>query len=169
MSTTPHTGSNGGGTGDPRNPAFEVQAPDVPAQRAEPSAGTDLSGASTGELVSRLSTQLSELVRGELELARAELTAKGKRAGVGAGLAGTGGVVALFGVGTLIAAAVAALALVVPVWLSALIIGVTLLLVAGVLAVAGRGQLQRAGPAVPEQAVQGVQRDVETVKEAVHR
>jgi uncharacterized membrane protein YqjE len=131
---------------------------------------SDLSHASTGELVKRLSTQLSELVRGELELARTELTEKGKRAGAGAGLAGAGGVVALFGVGALIAAAIAALALVVPVWLSALIIGVVLLLVAGLLALAGRKQLRGATPPVPEQAVENVQRDVQTVKGAVqHR
>jgi hypothetical protein len=150
---------------------------DVPAQRSAPppgaperaAAGSDLSDVTTGELVRRLSTQLSELFRRELELARTELTAKGKRAGAGAGLAGAGGVVALFGVGTLVAAAVAGLATVVPVWLSALIIGVVLLLVAGVLALVGRGRLRRAAPPVPEQAVQGVQSDVSAVRNAVHR
>jgi hypothetical protein len=149
-------------------------ARDLPSQRAtDPTSarltGDDLSTASTSELVQRLSTQLSELVRGELEVARTELAAKGKRAGAGAGLAGAGGVVALFGVAALIAAAIAGLATVVPVWLSALIIGVLLLLVAGVLTLVGRNQLRSAAPPVPEQAVQGVQRDVETVKGAVHR
>ncbi|HYH29702.1 MAG TPA: phage holin family protein [Pseudonocardia sp.] len=164
------------------------QTTDVPSQRATSATGApvagagpegvpphedparqDLSTASTGELVQRLSTQLSELVRRELELARAELTAKGKRAGAGAGLAGAGGVVALFGVGALITAAIAGLATVLSVWLSALIIGVVLLLVAGVLALAGRSQLRHAAPPVPEQAVHGVQEDVATVKGAVHR
>jgi MFS family permease len=153
------------------------QTTDVPSQRAASASGAplvggrhdDLSTASTGELVQRLSTQLSELIRRELDLARAELSAKGKRAGTGAGLAGAGGVVALYGVGALIAAAIAGLAAVVPVWLSALIIGVVLLLVAGVLAIAGRGQLRQATPPVPEKAVQGVQDDVATVKGAVHR
>jgi MFS family permease len=149
----------------------------VPAQRSAPlpgapeqgATGADLSDVTTGELVRRLSTQLSELFRRELELARTELTAKGKRAGAGAGLAGAGGVVALFGVGTLVAAAVAGLATVVPVWLSALIIGAVLMLVAGVLALVGRGRLRRATPPVPEQAVQGVQSDVSAVRNAVHR
>jgi MFS family permease len=149
----------------------------VPAQRSAPHPGTPepetigagLSDVSTGELVRRLSTQLSELFRRELELARTELTAKGKRAGAGAGLAGAGGVVALFGVGALVASAIAGLATVVPVWLSALIIGVVLLLVAGVLALVGRGRLRRAAPPVPEQAVQGVQSDVSAVRNAVHR
>jgi MFS family permease len=150
---------------------------DVPAQRSAPlpgapepaTTGADLNDVSTGELVRRLSAQLSELFRRELELARTELAAKGKRAGAGAGLAGAGGVVALFGVGTLVAAAVAGLATVVPVWLSALIIGVVLLLVAGVLALVGRGRLRRATPPVPEQAVQGLQNDVSAVRNAVHR
>jgi MFS family permease len=154
------------------------QTRDVPSQRVPTASGTpdtgadrtaDLSTASTGELVQRLSAQLSELVRRELDLARTELAAKGKRAGAGAGLAGAGGVVALFGVGALIAAAIAGLATVVPVWLSALIVGVVLLLVAGVLALVGRSRLRQATPPVPEQAVRGVQEDVAAVKNAVHR
>ncbi|MHA6625609.1 phage holin family protein [Pseudonocardia sichuanensis] len=161
------------------------QTTDVPSQRATSASGAPVAGAgsspgphgaheslstaTTGELVQRLSTQVSELIRRELDLARAELGAKGKRAGAGAGLAGAGGVVALFGVGALVAAAIAGLATVVPVWLSALIIGVVLLLVAGVLALAGRSQLRQATPPVPEQAVHGVQEDVATVKGAVHR
>jgi hypothetical protein len=154
----------------------------VPAQRTAPPPGAptpgtpdpaattaELTDVSTGELVRRLSAQLSELFRRELELARTELTAKGKRAGAGAGLAGAGGVVALFGVGALIAAAIAGLATVMPVWLSALIVGVVLLLVAGVLALVGRSRLRKAAPPLPEQAVQGVQNDVAAVRNAVHR
>jgi hypothetical protein len=153
-------------------PAQRSAPPPVPPETAAPDAAAttgDLSNISTGELVRRLSTQLSELFRRELELARTELAAKGKRAGAGAGLAGAGGVVALFGVGALVAAAVAGLATVVPVWLSALIVGVVLLLVAGVLALAGRARLQKAAPPVPEQAVRGVQSDVSAVRNAVHR
>jgi MFS family permease len=154
------------------------QTTGVPSQRVPTESGTpptgadrtdDLSSASTGELVQRLSAQLSELVRRELDLARTELATKGKRAGAGAGLAGAGGVVALYGVGALIASAIAGLATVLPVWLSALIVGVVLLLVAGVLALVGRSRLREATPPVPEQAVRGVQDDVAAVKNAVHR
>jgi MFS family permease len=154
------------------------QTTGVPSQRVPTESGTpptganrtdDLSTASTGELVQRLSAQVSELVRRELDLARTELATKGKRAGAGAGLAGAGGVVALFGVGALIASAIAGLATVVPVWLSALIVGVVLLLVAGVLALVGRSRLREATPPVPEQAVRGVQDDVAAVKNAVRR
>jgi uncharacterized membrane protein YqjE len=129
----------------------------------------DLATVPTGELVRRLSTQVSELVKGELEVARAELTEKGKRAGVGAGLAGAGGVVALYGVAALLAALIAGLSYAMPVWLAALIVGVVLLVIAGALALAGRAQVRKATPPVPEGAMDGVQHDVDTVKKAVQR
>lgn len=128
-----------------------------------------VSEASTGELLTRLSAQVTQLVKGELELARAELATKGKRAGVGAGLAGAAGVVALFGVGALVAAAVAALALVLPAWLAAVIIGFLLFAIAGGLALAGRNSVRKAVPPVPQDALENVQEDVATVKQAVHR
>jgi hypothetical protein len=140
-----------------------------PPEAAGTDTGTDLSSVSTAELVRRLSTQLSELVRSELDLARTELVAKGRRAGIGAGLAGTGGIVALYGAAALIAAAIAGLATVVPLWLAALAIGVLLLLVAGLFAAVGRDRLRHATPPVPERAVRGVQQDVETLREAVKR
>jgi uncharacterized membrane protein YqjE len=140
-----------------------------PAEHDPATRPADPEDQSTGELLTTLSTQISALVRGELELARTELTAKGKRAGVGAGLAGAGGVVALFGVGALVAAAIAALALVTPVWLAALIVAAVLLAVGGVLALAGRSSIQKAVPPTPERAVAGVQKDVATVKGAVQR
>lgn len=124
---------------------------------------------STGELVSQLSEQVSRLVRDELRLALAELTQKGKRAGIGAGLAGVAGVVALFGLGALLVAVIAALALVVPVWAAALIVGGVLVLVAGLLALVGLGQVKRALPAAPEQAIASTKRDIETIKESAKR
>jgi membrane protein len=125
--------------------------------------------ASTGELVQRLSAQLSELVRRELALARAELTAKGKRAGAGAGLGGAAGVVALYGGGALVAAAIAGVATALSVWLAALVIGAVLLVLAGILALVGRGQIRKATPAMPEEAVEGVKKDVAAVREGVRR
>ena len=76
-----------------------------------------------GALVHDLSVQIPELVRSELRLAQAELTEKGKRVGIGAGLFGAAGLLAFFGAATLIATAVLALALVLPAWLAALIVG----------------------------------------------
>ena len=114
-------------------------------------------------------TQISELVRGELALAKAELAQKGKRAGIGAGLAGTAGVLALYGVGALITTVIAALALVLPVWAAALIVAVVIFIVAGVLGLLGKNQIQRATPPVPENAVESVKRDVATVSERIKR
>lgn len=124
---------------------------------------------STGELVSRLSQQISQLVRDELRLARAEMKQKGKQAGIGAGLAGAATVLALLGLGALVIAAIAALALVLQVWAAALIVGVAVLLLAGLLALAGFSQVKRGTAVVPEEAIASTRRDVETVKESVRR
>ena len=98
---------------------------------------SDVQSATTSELVTRLSTQVSDLVRGELTLARSELQAKGKRLGAGAGLGGGAGVLAVGGLLAFLTAAIAALALVLPVWASALIVGVVLLIIAAVLGLLG--------------------------------
>ena len=117
-----------------------------------------------GALVHDLSVQLPELVRSELRLAQAELTEKGKRAGIGAGLFGAAGLLAFFGAATLIATAVLALALLLPAWAAALIVGVVLLAAAGVVALRGKSQVAEATPVMPERAVAGIKEDVETVK-----
>jgi hypothetical protein len=119
---------------------------------------------STTELVGRLSEQSSRLIRDELRLAQAELTAKAKHAGAGAGLFSAAGVLALFGFGVLIATAILALALALAAWLSALIVAVVILLAAGIAALVGKKQIQEVGPAVPEQTIDSVKRDVQEVK-----
>jgi uncharacterized membrane protein YqjE len=143
----------------------------IPPQTAPAGAtrADDPHAATTGELVTRLSTQISELVRGELALAKAELTEKGKRAGLGAGLMGAAGVFAFYGGAVLIATVIAALALVMPVWLAALIVAIVIFIVAGVLALVGRGQIKRATPPVPENTVESVKRDVAAVSERIRR
>ncbi len=117
-----------------------------------------------GELVQDLSRQTSTLVRQEMRLAQAELAEKGRHAGKGAGMFGGAGVVALYGVGALIAAAILGLATVLEPWIAAAAIGAGLLLVAGILALTGKKELEEAGPPKPEQAIDSVQRDIETVK-----
>lgn len=122
---------------------------------------------STGELLHRATEQLTRLIRDELALARAELTEKGRHAGIGVGLFGGGGALALYGVGALIAAVVLLLALVMPAWLAAALVAVVLFAVAAGLALFGRRQVRRAVPPVPTAAVGGVRADVETVTSAV--
>ena len=121
---------------------------------------------STGELISQLSEQTSRLVRDELQLALAELKQKGRQARIGAGLTGAAGLVSLFGLGALLVAVIAALALVLPVWAAALIVGAAVLVLAGGLALAGIGQVKRATPPTPEQAMASIKRDIQTVKES---
>jgi hypothetical protein len=132
-------------------------------------AGTPAGGEpTTGRLVHDLTEQTRELVRGEVALAKAELGDTVKHVGIGAGLFGGAGVIALYGVGALVTAAIAGLAVVLDVWLAALIVGAVLLAVAGVAALLGKKQVTQATPAVPA-TQRGVQRDVATLKEGTHR
>jgi Flp pilus assembly protein TadB len=124
---------------------------------------------STGDLVKQLSEQVSRLIRDELKLAEYEMTAKAKRAGRGAGMFGGSGLLALYAIGCLLAAAIIGLAVVLPAWAAALIVGGALLIAAGVAALLGRSQFGQATPAVPEQTVQSVKADVEEIKERAHR
>lgn len=123
----------------------------------------------TSELVKQLSAQLSHLVRAELKVAQAEMTSKGKQAGLGIGMLSTGGVLALYGVACLLACAVIALAGVVAAWLAALIVGAAVLAVAAGVGLAGKGRVQKATPPVPQQAVESIHADVEEIKEKAHR
>ena len=117
-----------------------------------------------GELVQDLSRQTSTLIRQEMRLAQAELTEKGRHAGKGAGMFGGAGLVALYGVGALVTAAILGLATVLEPWIAAAAIGAGLLLVAGILALTGKKELNEMGPPKPELAMESMQRDVETVK-----
>jgi len=122
------------------------------------------------ELFRQLSTQTATLVRKEIRLAQLELQAKGRRAGMGAGMFGGAGLVALYGVGALVAAAILGLATALDEdWLAAVIVGAVLLLVAGILALTGKRQVDQASPPLPEQTLDSVQRDVDQVKERARR
>jgi hypothetical protein len=124
----------------------------------------DLRDRPIGELLKQLSEETTTLVRQELELAKAEMAQKGKRAGLGAGMFGGAGASALLGLGALSAAAIAALDTVMPLWLAALIIAVIWFAVAGVLAMTGKTKVQQATPPVPEQTQRSVKEDVEWAK-----
>ena len=123
---------------------------------------------SVGELLTQLSEETSRLVRNELALAKVEMIDKAKHAGVGAGLFSAAGILAHFGAAVLIATAILALDLVMPAWLAALIIGIVVLIAAGVAALLGKKQVSQAGPPAPERTIDNVKRDIDTVKEARH-
>lgn len=125
------------------------------------------SDASIGELMTQLSSQLSRLVRDEMRLAQKEFQQSAKHAGAGAGLFTAAGLLAFFGLASLIAAAIAAVALALPTWAAALIVGAALLLAAGVAALLSKNQAKEATPAAP-QTVASVKQDVQAVKDARH-
>ena len=122
---------------------------------------------STAELVQRASEQLSKLVRDEIALAKAELAEKGKHAGIGIGLFGAGGVLALYGTGALVATLIIVFDIFLPLWLAALIVTVSLFLIAGILALFGKNQVTKAVPPEPLAAIESVKADVDQVKQAV--
>lgn len=130
----------------------------------EPPARPDPSEASLGQLVSQVSQQIPELVRSEIRLAQAEVTEKGKKAGLGAGMFGAAGVLALYGLGTLLATLILVLALWLPAWAAALIVTGLIFAGAGIAALVGKKKVTEAAPAKPERAMAGVKQDVATVK-----
>ena len=132
---------------------------------AETVQGSDASDRSTPELVKQLADQTTALVRQEVELANAELSEKGKRAGIGAGMFGGAGVAGLYAVGALTAAIILALATALDGWLAALIVAVVYGAIVGVLALQGRRKVRQATPATPERTVETVKDDVEVVKQ----
>lgn len=135
------------------------------ANHYEPVASTP----SAGELAARISEQASQLVRDELKLARAELTEKGKKAGVAGGLYGGAGLIALYGLAAFVAAAILGLAGPVPDWAAALIVGAVLFVAAGVAAMLGRREAAQASPPLPQEAVAGLKEDIQTVKQGARR
>jgi Putative Actinobacterial Holin-X, holin superfamily III len=124
----------------------------------------DLRDQGMGELFKHLSDDLSTLVRQELKLAQAEMTDKGKKAGLGAGLMGAAGLIGLLALATLTACFIAALATGVVVWLAALIVTVVYAVTAGALALIGKNRVSEATPPVPEQTVETVKEDVQWAK-----
>jgi hypothetical protein len=129
-----------------------------------PSDSEDLRERSLGELLRQLSEQTTRLVHQELELAKAELTQKGKQAGAGAGLFGGAGALGLAALGALTACFILALNALMPAWLAALIVAVVYGAIAAFLSLRGRDRVKQATPLVPEQTIETVKEDVEWAK-----
>ena len=124
----------------------------------------DLREHGVGDLVKELSGQVSTLVRQEVELAKAEVGEKGKKAGVGAGMFGGAGAAALLMLGSLTACLILALDLAMPAWAAALIVTALRAAVAGVLALQGRKKMQEMGTPIPEKTIETVKEDVQWAK-----
>jgi Flp pilus assembly protein TadB len=124
----------------------------------------DLRERPIGELLKQLSEETTRLVHQELELAKAELTQKGRQAGMGAGMFGGAGALGLAALGALTACFILALNAVMPAWLAALIVAVVYGIIAFVLVKQGQARMRRATPPVPEQTIETVKEDVEWAK-----
>ena len=116
------------------------------------------------ELLQQLSTQTATLVRQEIRLAQVELQAKGKRAGIGAGMFGGAGLLGVFALAALTTAVIAAIATATDLWVAALIVAVVYAVGAAVLGLAGRNKTREAVPPAPEQAIESTKEDVQWAK-----
>ncbi|HKG44225.1 MAG TPA: phage holin family protein [Gaiellaceae bacterium] len=117
-----------------------------------------------GEVAKDLSSDLSLLVRQEIELAKAEMTAKGRTAAPGLGMFGGAGVIGLCAAGALTAFMVLVFSIFLPEWAAALIVGAALAVLAFVLARQGKERVAEAGTPIPEQTIETVKEDVEWTK-----
>jgi uncharacterized membrane protein YqjE len=126
--------------------------------------GNEMRSQSTGDLVKQLSEQTTTLVRQEIELAKAELSEKGKVLGKGAGIFGAAAVVGLLALGTLTAFILSLLNEAMEFWIAALIVTLVYGAVAAVLAMRGRDQVKEGMPPAPEQTVETVKEDVQWAK-----
>ncbi|MGA5900301.1 phage holin family protein [Streptomyces venetus] len=122
------------------------------------------------ELVQRASQQLTELVHGEMRLAQAEMKEKGKRYGKGGGLFGGAGIVgSLMLQQALVATAIAAPMVPLPVWSAALIVAAVPAVIAAGMAMSGKKQVDQATTPAPEQTIENVKADVAEIKGSAHR
>ena len=118
--------------------------------------GNDLRERPIGELLKQLSEETTTLVRKELDLAKAEMAEKGKKAGKGAGMFGAAGVIGFLALGALTAFFIMLLDGALPNWAAALIVAAVYAAIAGVLALTGKNKVQEATPPMPEQTVETI-------------
>jgi uncharacterized membrane protein YqjE len=135
------------------------------AEHTTPTDGQDLREESIAELVKRLADQTNTLVKQEIELAKAELTEKGRIAGAGAAMLGAAALVGLLAAGALTACLIALLQTAIDhTWLAALIVALVYAAIAVPLALRGRDRMREATPPAPEKTIESVKEDVEWAK-----
>lgn len=126
--------------------------------------GEDLRERPLGELLGRLSQETANLVRQEVELAKAEMSQKAKAGGAAAGMFGGAAFAALLAAGTFTAFLIIVLAEAIPAWVAALVVTVAYAGAAAFLALRGKERVKEMTPPVPEQTVETVKEDVEWAK-----
>ncbi len=136
----------------------------APVAERGPAGTGELQDKPLAELLKQLSEQTASLVRKEMELAKAEMTVKGKQLGIGVGAFGGAGLFGLFAFAALTACFILALDLAVAGWLAALIIAAVYAVIAGIAALLGKRKVQQGSPPVPEQAIDSTKEDIEWTK-----
>lgn len=131
------------------------EPPESPAQR------------SFRTLVMEAIGNVQEILRSEVRLAIAELSEDFGRLGKAAVFAVGGGLALLFGVGLILLAAVFALALVMPLWASALVIGAVVSAVAGGMLAAGIARIRRVRSLKPEKAISSVKETAQWARDRI--
>jgi len=119
---------------------------------------------SLGELFAALASETSTLVRQEVELAKTEMTQKATRVGRDVGTIGAGGAIAYAGFLVFLAAVVLGLGQLIPLWVSALLVGILVIIVGFVVVQTGLGALKRAN-LTPRETIQTLKEDAEWAKE----
>jgi hypothetical protein len=117
-----------------------------------------------GELLKDLATEMTTLMRQEIDLAKTEFAEKGRKAGPGFGMWGAAGVVGLLALGALTAFFILALDGAMPNWLAALVVAAVYGAIAAVLYLTGKQRVEEAGPAKPEKTLETLKEDVEWAK-----
>lgn len=118
-------------------------------------------------LITDLTEQFSRLARAEIALAKRELAQHAKKAGIGAGVLAAAALLGFLGACALLAAVILAIALVLPAWAAALIVGGALVFTAAVLGGVGAVLLRRHGSPMPDTAWDNAKYDVEVLRRAV--
>ena len=137
-----------------------------PYQREAQAREAGSNGHSLAELSRQLSDQATSLARKEVELAKAEMSIKAKRLGIGAGAFGVAGLLGLLALGALTATLILALDTAMDAWLAALIVTVAYGAIAGMLALVGKRRVESGTPPVPERAMDSTKQDVVHVKQS---
>jgi Putative Actinobacterial Holin-X, holin superfamily III len=132
--------------------------------RQDPPQENDLRDRSIAELLRQLSQETATLVRQEMELAKAEVAEKGKKAGMGAAMFGGAGAVGLGTLGAFTAFLILVLNTFMAAWLAALIVTIVYGAITAVLVMRGKEKVQEAAPPVPEQTVDTIKEDIEWAK-----
>jgi tetrahydromethanopterin S-methyltransferase subunit C len=116
------------------------------------------------ELITSIPTLVADLVTREIDLLKAEMLAKVKALGIGAGLIAGALIILLGTLGVLLTAAILALSQVMPGWLAALLVAAVLLIIAVILGLIGYRVLKKGIPPVPTESIDSLKRDYRAIK-----